>query len=104
MKRILSASSSESVTTAPPTTQPATEPPTVPTTQPPTVPETTQATEVTETLPTQETIAPTLPEEQQDGSPVIGILIGVLIVSGTLSLLLIGLLIYRRKRDEDYDD
>ena len=88
----------------PPTTQPATEPPTVPTTQPPTVPETTQATQAPETLPTQETIAPTLPEEQQGGSPVIGILIGVLIVSGTLSLLLIGLLIYRRKRDEDYDD
>lgn len=91
-------------TTAPPTTQPATEPPTVPTTQPPTVPETTQATQAPETLPTQQTVPPTLPEEQKDSSPVIGILIGVLIVSGTLSLLLIGLLIYRRKRDEDYDD
>ena len=88
----------------PPTTQPATEPPTVPTTQPPTVPETTQATQAPETLPTQQTVPPTLPEEQKDSSPVIGILIGVLIVSGTLSLLLIGLLIYRRKRDEDYDD
>ena len=88
-------------TTAPPTTQPATEPPTVPTTQPPTVPETTQA---PETLPTQETVPPTLPQEPRDSSPVMGILIGVLIVSGTLSLLLIGLLIYRRKRDEDYDD
>ncbi|OLA36021.1 MAG: hypothetical protein BHW31_07190 [Firmicutes bacterium CAG:110_56_8] len=90
--------------TVPPTTQPATEPPTVPTTQPPTVPETTQATQAPETLPTQQTVPPTLPEEQKDSSPVIGILIGVLIVSGTLSLLLIGLLIYRRKRDEDYDD
>lgn len=91
-------------TTAPPTTQPATEPPTVPTTQPPTVPETTQVTQAPETLPTQETVPPTLPQEPKDSSPVMGILIGVLIVSGTLSLLLIGLLIYRRKRDEDYDD
>ena len=73
-------------------------------TVPPTVPETTQATQAPETLPTQQTVPPTLPEEQKDSSPVIGILIGVLIVSGTLSLLLIGLLIYRRKRDEDYDD
>ena len=91
--------------TVPPTTAPATEAtqavPTEAETQPPTVPETTQA---PETLPTQETVPPTLPQEPKDSSPVMGILIGVLIVSGTLSLLLIGLLIYRRKRDEDYDD
>ena len=89
--------------TAAPTTQP-TQPVTVPTTQPPTVPETSQATQAPDTLPTQETVSPTLPEEPKDSSPVMGILIGVLIVSGTLSLLLIGLLIYRGKQDRDYDD
>lgn len=89
--------------TAAPTTQP-TQPVTIPTTQPPTVPETSEATQPPDTLPTQETVSPTLPQEQGDSSPVLGILIGVLIVSGTLSLLLIGLLIYRGKRDRDYDD
>ena len=90
-------------TTAPPTTAPATQPTTPPAAQTPTVPETTQATQPAETLPVQPTQAPEQ-EKTDEGSPVMGILIGVLIVSGTLSLLLIGLLIYKAKRDRDYDD
>ena len=88
--------------TTQPTTEPTTEPTTAPTTEPTTVPTTqaptTQATEVP-TLPTPEV------ESHSEKSPVMGILIGVLIVSGTLSLLLIGLLIYRSKRGGgDYDE
>ena len=90
-------------TTAPPTTVPVTQPTAVPATQPPTVPETTEATLPLQTLPAP-TEAPVRDQESGSSSPVMGILVGVLIVSGTLSLLLIGLLIYRKKRDEDYDD
>lgn len=92
-------------TTAPttePTTAPTTEPTTAPTTEPTTVPttEVTETTEATETLP-----APTEQQESKsDSSPIMGILIGVLIISGTLSLLLIGLLIFRSRRDRDFED
>lgn len=92
----------ETQPTTVPTTQPVTEPPTVPTTEPAAVPETTQAPETTQqTEPYQE---PTQPDNQKDSSPVMGILIGVLIVSGTLTLLLIGLLIMKYRRDRDYED
>lgn len=88
-------------------TEPAAQPTTLPTTQPtesPTVPATTvpqteplpQATEppveVTETT-VPETTAPQLQPPAQ--KPLNGILIGVFILSGTLSLLLIGLLIFK---------
>ena len=94
--------------TAAPTTKPTTEPTTVPTTVPTTAPTTAPTTEATETPTTQATEVHTLPTPEPEAdsgkSPVMGILIGVLIVSGTLSLLLIGLLIYRSRRDGDYED
>lgn len=94
-------------TTAPtePATQPVTEPatqPTQPETQPvettqPTVPavtqpETTAPQEPAET--TRETELPTQPVEEPR-EPISGILVGTCILSGTLSLLLIGMLVFR---------
>lgn len=93
--------------TTQPTTEATTEPATVPTTEPATVPVTTEATEMTQapdTLPTQAATQPAEQDARKDSSPLMGVLIGVLIVSGTLSLLLIGLLIYRGKRDGNYYD
>lgn len=83
-----------------PATQPATEAPTVPTvpqTQPPvTEPATTAPEETTEA-----TSAPTQPpqtealEDSDQREPISGILVGTCILSGTLSLLLIGMLVFR---------
>lgn len=91
----------EAPTTAP--TEAPTEPSTVPTTQateaPPTVPPTVPETEAP-TLPTQEaeTIpAPTQPVSSQQ-EPLNGAIVAVFLLSGTLTLLIIGSLIFRGSR------
>lgn len=84
-------------------TEETTEPATVPTTQPETQP-VTQATEpeVTEAM-TEETAVATTeaseetkPEEESRG--VSGVMVGICIISGVLSLVLLGMLVFRRKR------
>lgn len=105
--------STESPTEAPteattvPTTQPVTEP-TEAATQPAT--EATSAPTTEATLPPVETSAePTIPtteqpaEPEQESGAISGILVGVFILSGTLSLALIGMLIFKGK-DGRYRD
>lgn len=81
-------------------TQPATEAttaPTVPQTQPPvTEPATTTPEETTQvtTAPTQPSQTEA-PEDSDQREPISGILVGTFLLSGTLSLLLIGMLIFR---------
>lgn len=96
-----------------PTTEPETEPTTVPTTEPATeptvettVPETEAPTEVTEenTAPTEETAEETEEAEEEGKKSVSGILIGVFILSGTLSLVLIGALVFRGRRGGRYTE
>jgi len=100
--------------TVPPATEPpATEAPTVPeTTQPPTVPETTEAateapTEVPTEVPAETVKEPdwiheieqTQPEEEEQPKKggMNGLWFGMFLITGTLSLVLIGALIFRRK-------
>ena len=99
--------------TVPPTTEPpATEAPTVPeTTEAPTVPETTETpTEATTEAPTEAVTepskAPTEPEwlhetqaepEEKPERSHNGLWFGLFIITGTLSLILIGALVFRRK-------
>ena len=89
---------------AAPTTEPETEPTVPPTTQPAAT-ETAAEPTAESTLPTEELPEPTRePEDSGREFPLMGILIGVLVVSGTLSLLLIGLLIYKSKQGGKYAD
>ena len=93
----------EPVETVPETTVPETTVPetTVPeTTEAETVPETTEmATEAVETEPAEpEWLRETQPEEpEKKGGGLNGVLFGIILISGTLTLLLIGALIFRRR-------
>ena len=89
--------------TVPETTAAQTEPVTVPTTQAtepttqPTEAPATQAAEETVPETTKETIPEVIPEEEEKGLGINGIWFGMFLITGTLSLILIGALIFRRR-------
>lgn len=94
--------------TAPETTEPQTEPATEPATEPVTEP-VTEATEETEEVTEAPTTRPTEPEwlrqteptepqpEQEKAGGFSGVWFGLFLITGTLSLLLIGALVFRRR-------